>query len=158
MRATFFFLGLALVIVVGVVLLVRSRKISEKYAVLWLIVGLVAIVLAAYPPLLDKLSSLVGVYTPSNLLFALAILLLVSVCMHLSLEVARMEDRVRRLAEEAAILRHQLEDGPPSARDRLGPSSNTEAAPSAATNPSSDDHPPVSPHDDPSSAQDTTDE
>ncbi|MDR0848361.1 MAG: DUF2304 domain-containing protein [Propionibacteriaceae bacterium] len=109
MRATILFLFLALVIVVGVLLLLRSRKISEKYAILWLVVGLAAIVLAAYPALLGYIATAVGIQVASNLLFALAILLLVGVAMHLSLEVSRLEDRVRRLAEEAAILREQVE-------------------------------------------------
>ncbi len=107
MRATILFLCLALLIVVSVILLVRSRKISEKYAVLWLVVGIIAIALAAHPPLLDYLARFAGVYIPSNLLFALSILLLIGVCMHLSLEVSRLEGRVRRLAEEAAILRQK---------------------------------------------------
>ena len=113
MRATILFLCLALVIVLGVVLLLRSRRIAEKYAVLWLVVGLFSIVLAVYPALLGKLANLLGVQVGSNLLFILAILLLLGVCMHLSLAVSRLEDRVRRLAEEAAILRHGLENQEP---------------------------------------------
>ncbi|MDR2895946.1 MAG: DUF2304 domain-containing protein [Propionibacteriaceae bacterium] len=112
MRAMILFLVLAVIIVVAVVLLLRSRKIAEKYAVLWLVVGLVAIVLAAFPSLLTSLANLVGVYVPTNLLFALSILLLLGVCMHLSLSVSRLDDRVRRLAEEAAILRQQVDDSP----------------------------------------------
>ncbi len=124
MPATFFFLGLALLIVIGVILLVRSGKISEKYAVLWLVVGVIAIVLAAYPPLLTAMAELVGVYVPSNLLFALSILLLVGVCMHLSLEVSRLEDRVRRLAEESAILRHETENRVTAGEPHIAPPCN----------------------------------
>ena len=109
MRATILFLCLALLILLGVLLLLRSRKISEKYAILWIVVGLAAVVLAAYPALLGYIATAVGIQVGSNLLFALAILLLLGVAMHLSLEVSRLEDCVRRLAEEAAILRNQVD-------------------------------------------------
>jgi len=106
------FLFLALIVVAIIVALLRSRRISEKYAILWLGVGVIAIVLAAFPALLGYVARLVGVQVASNLLFALALILLLGVCIHLSLEVTRLEDRVRRLAEESALLRHALENPP----------------------------------------------
>jgi len=109
MRATLFFIGLTVVILVAIVLLLRSRRLKEKYAALWMVVGLVCIVLAAWPSLLTHLANLVGVQVPANLLFALAILLLLAVCLHLSLEVSNQEDKIRRLAEEAAIARQMLD-------------------------------------------------
>ncbi|MCL2470165.1 MAG: DUF2304 domain-containing protein [Propionibacteriaceae bacterium] len=109
MRTTILFLVLALVIVAVMFVLLRSRRIAEKYAILWLGVGVVVIVLAAYPALLAHLAALVGVQVASNLLFALALILLLGVCIHLSLEVSRLESRVRRLAEESAILRQSVE-------------------------------------------------
>ena len=50
-----------------------------------------------------------GVQVPSNLLFALTILLALGVCLHLSWEISVVEDETRILAEESAILRADLE-------------------------------------------------
>lgn len=103
------FVATALVVVVVVLLLLRSRRLREKYALLWVLVGAASVVLGVFPGLLVTLAGLLGVAVPANLLFALAILLLLGVCLHLSLEVSRAEDEVRSLAEQVAIL-NLLED------------------------------------------------
>jgi hypothetical protein len=100
---------LALVIVVLVVEMLRRKKLREKYAVLWLVVGLATLVLAAFPQLLAVTARLLGVQVPSNLLFAMTILLALGVCLHLSWEISVVEDETRTLAEEAAILRTHIE-------------------------------------------------
>lgn len=98
------------VFVLAVILsLLLRRKLREKYAILWLIVGLAMLLLAAIPPLLGWLADLLGVAVPSNLVFALAMGLLILVAVHLSWELSTAEDEVRRLAEEVAILRSSVE-------------------------------------------------
>lgn len=100
---------LALVIVALVVEMLRRKKLREKYAALWLIVGVATLVLAAFPRLLNIVAEYVGVQVPSNLLFAMSILMLLGVCLHLSWEISVVEDETRTLAEEVAILRTQVE-------------------------------------------------
>lgn len=97
-------------IVVGIVLeLVRRKVFREKYAALWLIIGASALVLAGWPGLLSDISKFLGVQVASNLLFALCIVLLLGVCLHLSWELSVVEDENRTLAEEVAILRAAVE-------------------------------------------------
>lgn len=100
---------LALAIVTFVLEMLRRKKLREKYATLWLFIGALTVVLAAFPQLLNIASDLVGVQLPSNLLFILSILLLLGVCLHLSWELSGLEDETRSLAEEVAILRTQIE-------------------------------------------------
>ncbi|WP_285725396.1 DUF2304 domain-containing protein [Psychromicrobium xiongbiense] len=104
----------SLVISIGMVLVVlvllRRGKLREKYAILWLVVGLLTIVLGCFPRLLDWVAGLVGVQVPANLLFALSIVLLVGVGLHVSRELTILEDETRTLAEEVAILRAVLDE------------------------------------------------
>ena len=90
--------------------LVRRRALREKYAALWLVVSVVALVFAVFPTTLDHLATLLGFQVPANLLFAMAALVLLAVSMQLSLELGRVEDRSQRLAEEVALLRLDLEE------------------------------------------------
>ncbi|GAA3311916.1 MULTISPECIES: DUF2304 domain-containing protein [Arthrobacter] len=102
-----FLLALA---IVGIVFeMLRRKKLREKYAALWLVVGIGTLVLAAFPSLLTIVAELVGVQLPSNLLFIISILLLLGVCLHLSWEISVVEDETRTLAEEVAIMRTLLE-------------------------------------------------
>lgn len=110
MTSTLFFLVLALVFLAAVVSLLRSRKLREKYAALWIVVTVLVVVLAVFPALLQYLATAVGIAVPSNLLFALALLLLLGVTLHLSLEVSRLDDETRVLSEEVGILRLQIHD------------------------------------------------
>ncbi len=105
----FFGIGLALVILAIVVWMLLARKLREKYAAMWLVIGLAVLVLGIFPELLLGLTRLLGVQVPANLLFALAIVLLLGVTLHLSWELSQAEDEIRRVAEEAAISRAELE-------------------------------------------------
>lgn len=94
----------AFVMVTLVLVMLRRKKLREKYAVLWLLVGSGSLILAGWPGLLAIVSSWLGVEVPSNLLFALSIVLLIGVALHLSWELSVVEDETRVLAEEVAIL------------------------------------------------------
>lgn len=100
---------LATIMVAIVVTLLAKRQLGEKYAVLWLIIGIAAIVIIAFPGLLERVTHAAGVQVPANLLFGGAILLLVGVALHLSWELSRAESEIRRLAEDTAINRLEIE-------------------------------------------------
>mgnify|MGYP000848551700 FL=1 len=117
MVAQIFFVVIALVIILFVISLLRSRRLREKYAALWILVGTTVLILALAPALLQMLAHLLGFQVPSNFLFLLAILLLLGVSLHLSLEISRLEDETRVLAEHVAILDLMLSElSPPSDR------------------------------------------
>lgn len=98
-----------LAILIYVFEMLRKQKLREKYAVLWIVIGVGALVLILFPGLLAGASRILGVQVPSNLLFIVALVLLVGVCLHLSREQSQAEDEIRILAEEAAILRSDLD-------------------------------------------------
>jgi hypothetical protein len=99
--------GTALILA-GIVELLRRRQLKEKYAVLWLVVGVVLVIFTAFPALLTRIAAALGVAVPTNLLFFVAIMFLVGVVLHLSWEVSRLENETRKLAEDVAILRLDL--------------------------------------------------
>ncbi|SPT53315.1 Uncharacterized conserved protein [Actinomyces bovis] len=99
-----FFVVIALAMMVFILSFLRSRKLREKYAALWIVVGTAVLILALVPHLLEMLTQLVGIQVPSNLLFLLAILLLLGVSLHLSLAISHLEEETRVLAENVAIL------------------------------------------------------
>lgn len=106
MNSTTYIVGLVatILILAGIVELLRRRQLGEKYAVLWLVVGIVLLVFSIFPGLLPALAEDLGVALPSNLMFFVAIVFLVGVVLHLSWEVSRLENETRKLAEDLAIL------------------------------------------------------
>ncbi len=108
-------------VLLGVVIeVVRRRRLSESYALLWIGVAVAGILLALARPLIDRLSTAVGIVYGTSLVFALAILFLIIVCINLSMHVSRLEQRLDLLAQELA-LRHvkgEPEVGPTATPDR----------------------------------------
>ncbi|MEA3549704.1 MULTISPECIES: DUF2304 domain-containing protein [Micrococcaceae] len=90
--------------------MLRRQKLREKYAVLWIVIGIGTLLLSAFPSVLEKASGLLGIQVPANLLFIMTLVLLVGVCLHLSREQSQAEDEVRILCEEVALLRADLAD------------------------------------------------
>jgi len=114
--ASVFFLILAILVCTFVIIQVRHQRMKERYAALWLIIGAIIIVLGAFPTLLNGVADFVGVALPVNLLFLLSILLLMGVSIHLTLELSRLSEKTRILAEEVAILK-ALQEQPGGAAD-----------------------------------------
>lgn len=105
MRLTVVAIVVCLALVLALLHLLRTRRIREKYAAVWIVLTLAVVVIGVFPGLAFWLSDLVGVQTPANLVFALASLVLLAVCIQLSTEVSALEEETRTLAEEIALLR-----------------------------------------------------
>jgi hypothetical protein len=97
-------LGLALALLIGIVETLRRLRLSENYALVWLGAGAFGLLLGIARPFVDRLSSAIGIVYGTSLVFALAIVFLVVVCINLSVHVSRLEQRVELLAQEVALL------------------------------------------------------
>ena len=100
----------ALITFIFIIDLLRRGILKEKYAVLWLFFAGAALFFAIFPSVLVRISAFLGVAEPVNLLFFVTIVLLVLVSVQLSYELSRHEARIRRLAEEIALLEQRTRD------------------------------------------------
>jgi hypothetical protein len=99
------------VVTLGVLFeMLRRHQLREKYAVFWIVVAVLTLMVAVSPGLLVWASGLVGVQVPTHLLFFGGCLVLLVVSIQHSHELGRMEERTRVLAEEVALLRLENED------------------------------------------------
>ncbi len=72
-------IALSLFILALVFWMLLTRRLREKYAVMWIVIALSVLLLGIFPQLLLWATALLGVQVPANLLFALAITLLLGV-------------------------------------------------------------------------------
>jgi hypothetical protein len=84
--------------------LLRRRRLREKYAAIWVVIAIGTVVVAIFPQILRWLADLIGIQTPSNLLFFGSLIVLFAVSLQLSREVGLLEEQSRRLAEEVGTL------------------------------------------------------
>jgi hypothetical protein len=126
----------ALVTLSVIIELSRRSQLRNKYTVVWLLVGLVIAVFAIAPGMFNYIAHGLGVKSPPNLLVVVAALFLLMVCVYLSWEAGRQEDKTRVLAEEVALLRNELEErtavpapsSPPSSPPPLPPGSDPQSS------------------------------
>ena len=96
--------------------MMRRHRLREKYALIWALVAVGVITVAAVPAVLVRTSEALGLEVPVNLLFfGAAIVVLVLTLQHSS-ELSRLEERTRTLAEEIALLRLDVDRAGPSTR------------------------------------------
>ncbi len=97
------------VVVTGVLLLavlelVRRRQLAERYALLWMTVAVVLLLLAVWTDLLDWASDLVGIADPANALFLAAFGVAFVLLLHFSVANSRLGEETKILAQEVARL------------------------------------------------------
>ena len=111
--------AVASVLLVLVVLeLIRSRRLRERYALLWLATGLVLLVLSLWRGGLNTIAGWFGVtgYPPA-VLFAVAVLFILLVLLHYSTVISQLADQNVILAQRLALLEERLGSGWPKERE-----------------------------------------
>jgi cell division protein FtsW (lipid II flippase) len=89
--------------------LIRSRRLRERYALLWLLTGLVLLALSAWRGGLNTIAGWLGVQTyPPAVLFAVAVLFVLAVLLHYATVLSRISDQNVILAQRLALLELEL--------------------------------------------------
>jgi hypothetical protein len=102
----------SVVILLSLFEMLRRHRLREKYALIWGIVALGALTIAAFPGLLSWATTVLGLQVPANLLFFVASLVIMMLTLQHSSELGRLEERTRTLAEDVALLQVELERRP----------------------------------------------
>ena len=100
----------AIALIVVVLELIRSRRLQERYALLWLLTGAVIFVLAVWRDLLGVVADAIGVYYPPSALFAVGAVFILIVLLHYSTVISRLSDQTKLLAQKVALLEAELQE------------------------------------------------
>jgi hypothetical protein len=123
---------LASLLLLGVVVhLIRSRRLRERYALLWLLTGLVLLALSAWRDGLNTVAGWAGVtgYPPA-VLFATATLFILVVLLHYSTVISRLADQNSLLAQRLALLEERLRrEGEDAGEASLAPTKRPDQPP-----------------------------
>jgi hypothetical protein len=84
--------------------LVRSRRLMERYALLWLLSGLVLLGLAIWRNVLEIVAKAIGVFYPPSALFIVAFGFVLLLLLHFSVVVSRLSDQNKLLSQRLALL------------------------------------------------------
>jgi hypothetical protein len=100
----------SLVLILVVLELIRGRRLKERYALLWLVTGVVLLVLSLWREGLNTIAGWLGVsgYPPA-ILFAAATLFIIVVLLHYSTVLSELHDQNVVLAQRLALLEERLQ-------------------------------------------------
>jgi hypothetical protein len=98
----------AALLLVGVIELVRRRRLLERYALLWLLSSVVLLGLSIWRGALDRIAEQVGVAYPPNALFIVAFGFVLWMLLHFSVAVSRLSDQSKILAQRIALLEERM--------------------------------------------------
>lgn len=120
-------IGIAAVILVLVVELVRRRKLREEFAWVWIAVSALLSAAALSESLVAAVSDWIGSTTAISTLFFGAILFLLLLSLQLSVRLSKLTHRHRTLAQRMALLEAELQ----ALRQGSAPKQERQPAPSA---------------------------
>lgn len=92
--------------------LVRRRRLSEEYSLLWVVASLVIAVLGFSTPVLRFITRALGMMFESSTVFAVGLAFAVAMLLYLSVKMSRLSREHDVLTRELALLRHADPDRP----------------------------------------------
>jgi hypothetical protein len=118
----------SLVLLLVVFELVRSRRLRERYALLWILTGIVLVALSAWRGGLNTIAGWLGVrgYPPA-VLFAVGLLFVILVLLHYSTVISRLSDQNVILAQRLALLELEVSEARASAGGEAAEAAEREA-------------------------------
>jgi hypothetical protein len=102
-------IGILCFTLVGIIIeLIRQNRLKEHYAIIWLLTAVSIFIFGIWPDSLSMISRIVRLHHLTTL-FMVAFLFLLAIVLHFTLTVSQLFDRNKRLTQEVAWLRFELE-------------------------------------------------
>ena len=102
-------IGILCFTLVGIIIeLIRQDRLKEHYAIIWLLTAVSIFIFGIWPNSLNVISRIVRLHHLTTL-FLVAFLFLLAIVLHFTLAISQLFDRNRRLTQEVAWLRFELE-------------------------------------------------
>jgi uncharacterized membrane protein len=101
--------AIAVAIALFVVNAVRSRKLREEYSFLWLLIAGALLGISVWQAPLNALTRALGGVLPVNILFFTGLVFLVVVSLFYSIRISELNNQVKELAQELALLKLSVE-------------------------------------------------
>lgn len=110
MTTTIMWLSFAVSLVfMGIIILfIRKQRLKEQYAILWLALGAMMMLLSLFPAVLDRLAVLLNVSYAPSLLYFFGSIGTLCILLHLTMAVSLLTERTVILAQKVALQEEEL--------------------------------------------------
>jgi hypothetical protein len=87
--------------------LIRKRKLKEEYAILWIVISVVFLIIAIFRGLIDWLSNLFGIHYQPAALFIILIFCLYLLMLHFSIVTSDLRTKINTLLMKITLLEEE---------------------------------------------------
>ena len=102
-------IGVLCFALVGIIIeLIRKNRLKEHYAIIWLCTALSIFIFGIWPDSLNLISRIVRLHHLTTL-FLVSFIFLLAIVLHFTLVISQLFDRNRRLTQEVAWIRFEME-------------------------------------------------
>lgn len=90
--------------------MVKKRSLELKYSLIWTIIGVIGLVIDLFPGMLPWISRALGIELVSNMLLVFGLFFAIIIIFYLTVNISRLANRERKLTQEVALLRRDIEE------------------------------------------------
>lgn len=90
--------------------LLKKKSLNLKYTLLWIFSGFLMLMLAVFPQFLNWFTNLVGIYEPTNALFAIIFFCVIIILMSLTSIVSKMNEKIKRIIQTIALVEKRIRE------------------------------------------------
>ncbi|MGT2934890.1 DUF2304 domain-containing protein [Streptococcus castoreus] len=87
--------------------LIKKDKLAIRYSLAWFILAFLILLFTWFPRLLNLMSHLFGIYSPTNMLFFLGFCLSLAIIFSLTNSISIQNHKLKHLAQEIALMKKE---------------------------------------------------
>ena len=89
-------------------IMLKKKKLTLRYTLLWLFCGMVLLLLSLFPGLLEWVTSVLGFQVQSNALFAILFFFVLLILMSLTSIISKQNEYIKQLVQHVALLEKRI--------------------------------------------------
>lgn len=113
--------AVSVLLLVVVLELVRRRRLTEEYSIVWILASLALLGLSFSRPLISMAAQWLGVYYPPAVLLLALLTLVFAALLYFTVVASRQRMQIERLVEEVSILAAEVRDLQKKLEEPTGP-------------------------------------
>lgn len=99
-----FLITVSLLFLIFVLRIVRTKVLLLRNSLLWLLMAAFMLVLAVFPGIAITISQIIGIETPSNFVFFVAVIMLLALLFRQTVSLSKMTVQIEKLTQKIALL------------------------------------------------------
>ena len=93
--------------IVYIINMVRKKALELRYSLTWLGVGICILILTLFPQIMNKISAIMGIASPMNMLFFLGFCFSLTIIFSLTISASKMSIQIKDLTQEIALYKKE---------------------------------------------------